>query len=59
MPFIGSQAEVNVNTIASQTDNSGKFLTTDGTNTSWSAVDALPSQSGNNGYFLTTNATSA
>lgn len=58
MPFIGSQAEINVNTIASQTSNSGKFLTTDGTNTSWSTISQVPSQSGHNGKFLTTDGSS-
>lgn len=43
----------------SQTSNSGKYLTTDGTNTSWATVDALPSQTGNNGKYLTTNGTVA
>ena len=43
----------------SQTSNSGKFLTTDGTNTSWATVDALPSQTGNSGKYLTTNGTAA
>jgi hypothetical protein len=43
----------------SQTGNSGKFLTTDGTNPSWAPVDALPSQTGNAGEFLTTDGTTA
>jgi hypothetical protein len=42
-----------------QTSQSGKFLTTDGSTTSWAAVDALPSQSGNSGKYLTTNGTAA
>jgi len=42
-----------------QATNSGKYLTTDGTATSWATVDALPSQSGNSGYYLTTNGTAA
>jgi hypothetical protein len=42
-----------------QTSNSGKYLTTDGTTTSWATVDALPSQSGQSGNYLTTNGTSA
>lgn len=45
--------------IPSQTNNSGKFLTTNGTTMSWGTVDALPSQSGNSGKFLTTNGTTA
>jgi hypothetical protein len=43
----------------SQTSNSGKYLTTNGTSTSWAAVDALPSQTGNSGKYLTTNGTAA
>lgn len=43
----------------SQTSNSGKYLTTNGTATSWATVDALPSQSGQSGNYLTTNGTSA
>jgi hypothetical protein len=39
--------------------NTGKFLTTDGTDSSWGSVDALPSQTGNSGKFLTTNGTAA
>ena len=42
-----------------QTGNSGKFLTTDGTDTSWATVDALPSQTDNAGKYLTTDGTNA
>ena len=42
-----------------QTGNSGKFLTTDGTDASWATVDALPTQTGHNGEVLTTNGTAA
>ncbi len=45
--------------LPSQTSQSGKFLTTNGTNLSWATVDALPSQTGNNGKFLTTNGSAA
>jgi len=45
--------------VPSQTGNSGKFLTTDGTVSSWSNVNALPSQTGNAGKFLTTDGTNA
>ena len=45
--------------IPSQTSNSGKFLTTDGSSVSWGAVDALPSQTSNNGKYLTTDGSSA
>jgi hypothetical protein len=47
----------NLDTFPSQTSQSGKYLTTDGTNTSWASVDALPSQSGNSGKYLTTDGT--
>ena len=43
--------------VPSQTGNTGKYLTTDGTTSSWGAVDALPSQTGNAGKYLTTNGT--
>ena len=47
-------------TLPSQTGNSGKYLTTNGTAKSWGTVSqyALPSQTGNSGKFLTTNGTS-
>jgi hypothetical protein len=45
--------------VPSQTGNSGKYLTTDGTTSSWASVDALPSQTGNSGKYLTTNGTTA
>lgn len=45
--------------VPSQTGQSGKYLTTNGTTLSWSTVDALPSQSTHSGKFLTTNGTSA
>lgn len=47
------------NLLPTQTGQSGKFLTTNGTTTSWAEVDALPSQAGNNGKYLTTNGTTA
>jgi hypothetical protein len=45
--------------VPSQTGNSGKYLTTDGSVSSWASVDALPSQTGNSGKYLTTNGTTA
>lgn len=51
--------QVPTNIIPSQTGNSGKYLTTNGTIVSWSTVDALPSQTSNSGKILTTNGTSA
>ena len=55
----GNHATVGYAFYPAQTGNSGKFLTTDGTNTSWATVDALPSQTGNSGKFLTTDGTDA
>lgn len=43
--------------LPTQTDNSGKFLTTNGTTASWADVDTYPSQTGNADKFLTTNGT--
>lgn len=46
--------------IPDQTGQSGKFLTTNGTTTSWDNIPIeLPSQSGNTGKFLTTDGTDA
>ena len=45
--------------VPSQTGNTGKYLTTNGTVSSWGVVDALPSQTGNAGKYLTTNGTTA
>ena len=45
--------------LPTQTSQSGKFLTTNGSVSSWATVDALPSQSGQSGKYLTTNGTSA
>jgi len=45
--------------LPSQTGNTGKFLTTNGSTASWANVDALPSQTGNSGKYLTTNGSSA
>jgi hypothetical protein len=45
--------------VPSQTSNSGKYLTTDGTTSSWGTVNALPSQTSNAGKYLTTDGTSA
>ena len=41
--------------LPTQTGNSGKYLTTDGSDLSWGTVDAFPTQSGNSGKYLTTN----
>lgn len=46
--------------LPSQTSQSGKFLTTNGTTASWDNIPTeLPTQAGNNGKYLTTNGTSA
>jgi hypothetical protein len=45
--------------VPSQTSNAGKYLTTDGTTSSWGALSALPSQTSNAGKYLTTDGTSA
>ncbi len=45
--------------VPAQTGNVGEFLTTNGTVTSWAAVDALPDQTGNSGEYLTTDGTVA
>ena len=45
--------------LPTQTGNSGKYLTTNGTTASWATVDALPSQTSQSGKFLTTNGTTA
>ena len=45
--------------LPSQSGQSGKYLTTNGSTASWATVDTLPSQSGKSGKFLTTNGTTA
>jgi hypothetical protein len=45
--------------VPSQSGNSGKYLTTNGTVSSWGTVDALPSQTGNSGKYLTTDGSAA
>ena len=52
--WIGFQPE-----LPSQSGQSGKFLTTDGSSMSWGSVDALPSQTGNAGKVLGTDGTTA
>lgn len=51
--------DYDTSTLPSQSGQSGKFLTTDGTDASWANVDALPSQAGESGKFLTTDGSSA
>lgn len=45
--------------LPSQSGQSGKFLTTNGSSASWATVDALPSQTGNSGKYLTTDGSTA
>jgi len=47
--------KVDASALANQSGHSGKYLTTDGTNTSW--ADVTPSQTGNSGKYLTTDGT--
>lgn len=56
-----SWATISANTLLpTQTGNSGKILTTDGSNTSWTTMpSSLPSQAGNAGKVLTTDGTTA
>lgn len=56
---IEGSGNIEINSLPSQSGQSGKFLTTDGTDPSWSNVDALPSQSGHSGELLTTDGTDA
>ena len=55
---VATQAELDAK-VPSQSGHSGKYLTTDATNSSWASVDALPAQSGHSGKFLTTDATNS
>jgi hypothetical protein len=48
-----------VGNFPSQTSQSGKYLTTNGSALSWATVDALPSQTGNSGKYLTTDGSTA
>ena len=52
--WVGFQPE-----LPSQSGQSGKFLTTNGSGLSWGTVDALPSQTSHSGEFLTTDGTDA
>ena len=45
--------------VPAQSGQSGKFLTTNGSTSSWAAVDALPSQTSQSGKFLTTDGSTA
>ena len=56
--ILGS-GNVDIDALPSQTGQSGKFLTTNGTAASWANVDALPSQTGQSGKYLTTDGTTS
>lgn len=56
--ILGS-GNISVDSLPTQTGQSGKFLTTNGTAASWANVDALPSQTGQSGKYLTTNGITA
>ena len=57
-PVSTAAAAALLTAVPSQTGNSGKYLSTNGTSTSWTTVDAPPSQTGNSGKYLSTNGTS-
>jgi len=56
---IQTQIDAKEATLPSQTGNSGKYLTTNGSAKSWGTVSqyALPTRTGNSGKYLTTNGT--
>ena len=56
--ILGS-GDLTIDSLPTQTGQSGKFLTTNGTDASWANVDALPSQTGQSGKFLTTDGSAA
>lgn len=56
--ILGS-GNLDIDGLPTQTGQSGKFLTTDGSSASWATVDALPSQTGQSGKVLGTNGTTA
>ena len=52
----GDATWATVDALPSQTSQSGKFLTTNGTSASWANIPTeIPTQTGNSGKFLTTN----
>ena len=59
LPAIDGSALTGIDGLPTQTGNTGKYLTTDGTDASWDLVDGLPDQTGNSGLFLTTDGTDA
>jgi hypothetical protein len=55
----GDINNIEVDALPDQTGNDGKFLTTDGSNASWSDVDSLPDQKDQDGKFLKSNGVDA
>ena len=53
--WITSLAETKV--LPTQVGQTGKYLTTNGTSSTWATVDAVPSQGGQTGKYLTTDGT--
>jgi len=53
--WVEATSTIQGETLPDQEGNSGKFLSTDGSDTSWQTVDALPDQTGNSGKYLTTD----
>lgn len=47
------------NFLPSQSSNSGKFLTTNGSSASWATISQVPSQTDNAGKYLTTDGSTA
>jgi hypothetical protein len=45
----------NVTVIPTQTENEGKYLTTNGTTVNWQTIDEVPDQVGSEGKYLTTD----
>lgn len=45
--------------VPTQTGQTGKYLTTDGTTASWATVNSLPTQASQSGKYLTTDGTNA
>lgn len=56
--LLGS-GNITIDSLPTQSGQSGKYLKTDGTNASWATVEALPSQTGQNGKILSTDGSSA
>ena len=57
--YDGSRWVKQLSILPSQSGRSGQYLTTNGTNLSWSADKSIPSQTGNSGRYLTTDGTNA